>query len=254
MKPLRNHKLLIAYDGTLFAGWQIQGKKPTVQGHLEQVLARCWGHHVTLYGSGRTDAGVHAHGQVAHFRAEPKFRDLSSLQSALNFYLPREIRILQAKYTPETFHSRFSAKGKEYRYRIGQGPFLDPFEINRAWHVPRKLDIDAMGKAGQLFVGTHDFASFTSNPGYKRETTVRSIRSVRFQRQGAILAICFRGEGFLYRMVRNLVGALVKVGHGRITQQELKKILEAQRRSAAPYTAPACGLYLEKVFYTDRYV
>ena len=251
---LKNHRLLIAYDGTPFAGWQIQGEKPTVQGHLEQVLERCWGRHITLYGSGRTDAGVHAYGQVAHFHAEPKFKEMLSLQSALNFYLPPEIRILQARPAPESFHSRFSARGKEYLYRIATGPFINPFEINRAWHVPRPLNLPAMQQAAKLFVGTHDFASFTSNPGYERETTVRSIRSVHFRQQGDILAISFRGEGFLYRMVRNLVGALVKVGHERISRAELKKILEARSRSAAPNTALACGLYLERVFYTDRYV
>lgn len=250
---IRNHRLTIVYDGTPFAGWQVQADPETVQGHLERVLERCWGGHITLYGSGRTDSGVHANGQVANFKAEAKFKSLDALQLALNYYLPPQIRVVKTQYANDEFHSRFSAKGKEYLYRICNHPFQDPFEINRSYHVPRPLNISEMKKAAQHFVGTHDFASFTSNPGYERETTVRHITGVIISVKKNIIEIRFRGEGFLYRMVRNLVGALVKVGLGRMTAAEVKQILDAKRRSAAPNTAPACGLYLHKVFYTDRF-
>jgi tRNA pseudouridine38-40 synthase len=250
---IRNHKLVIQYDGTPFEGWQVQVNPETVQGHLERVLERCWGKPVTLYGSGRTDSGVHANGQVANFKAEAKFKSIAALQAALNYYLPPQIRVVNVQYANDKFHSRFSAKGKEYLYRIYNHPFQDPFEINRSYHVPRPLAISAMKEAAQHFVGTHDFASFTSNPGYERETTVRRITDVTVSVKKHVIEIRFRGEGFLYRMVRNLVGALVKVGLGRMTPAEVKQVLDAKRRSAAPNTVPACGLYLNKVFYTDKF-
>jgi tRNA pseudouridine38-40 synthase len=250
---IRNHKLTVKYDGTPFAGWQVQADPETVQGHLERVLERCWGEHLTLYGSGRTDAGVHANGQVASFKAEAKFKKIAALQAALNHYLPPQIRVVRAQYADDGFHARFSAKGKEYLYRICNHPFQDPFEINRSWHVPRPLAVAAMRLAAAHFVGEHDFASFTSNPGYARETTVRRVTAVTISARRRIIELRFRGEGFLYRMVRNLVGALVKVGLGRLGEAEGRAILEARRRSAAPNTAPACGLYLNRVFYTARF-
>jgi tRNA pseudouridine38-40 synthase len=148
------------------------------------------------------------------------------------------------------FHARFSARGKSYLYRIVNEPILHPLEIGRAWHVPRPLDLKAVRQAARLFVGKHDFASFTSNPGYERESTIRRLRSIRITRKpGSVLEFTFDGDGFLYRMVRNLVGALVKVGHGRLKVSDLKKILAARARSTAPPTAPAEGLYLLKVRY-----
>ncbi|MDR1191854.1 MAG: tRNA pseudouridine(38-40) synthase TruA [Verrucomicrobiales bacterium] len=250
---IRNHRLTIAYDGTLFAGWQIQANPATVQGHLERVLERCWGEHLTLYGSGRTDSGVHADGQVASFKAPAKFKSLAALQAALNYYLPPQIRVTRARYAADDFHARFSAKGKEYRYRICNHPFHDPFELNRSWHVPRPLNITAMRQAARLFVGEHDFASFTSNPGYARATTVRRVTRVSISASGPLITVSVRGGGFLYRMVRNLVGALVKVGLGRLTVSEVTQILAAKQRRVAPNTAPACGLYLHKVFYPDNF-
>jgi tRNA pseudouridine38-40 synthase len=250
---IRNHKLTIVYDGTPFEGWQVQANDETVQGHIERVLERCWGKPITLYGSGRTDSGVHANGQVANFKAEAKFKNTAALQAALNYYLPPQIRVVKARYANGEFHSRFSAKGKEYLYRICNHPFQNPFEINRSWHVPRPLNTGEMKKAAQHFIGRHDFASFTGNPGYERETTVRNITGVTISGKKNIIEIRFRGEGFLYRMVRNLVGALVKVGLGRMTAAEARQILDAKRRSAAPNTAPACGLYLNQVFYTDKF-
>ncbi|MDR2463761.1 MAG: tRNA pseudouridine(38-40) synthase TruA [Verrucomicrobiales bacterium] len=246
---IRNHKLTVSYDGTLFKGWQIQANPATVQGHLERVLARCWGERITLHGSGRTDSGVHADAQIAHFKAAAKFKSLSALQAALNHHLPPQIRVTRAQYADDDFHARFSAKGKEYRYRICNHPFQDPFEINRSWHIPRPLNITEMKKAARLFVGEHDFASFTSNPGYARATTVRRVTHVSVSVNGPLITVSVRGAGFLYRMVRNIVGALVTVGLGRLTASETRQILNAKCRGVAPNTAPAHGLYLHKVFY-----
>jgi len=248
------HKLTVAYDGTPFSGWQIQGNKPTVQLHLEQVVERCWGQHHHVYGSGRTDSGVHATGQVAHFDAEVKFANLSALQSALNHNLPPEIRIVRAVYARPDFHARFSARGKKYVYRIANTPFHDPFELHRSWHVPRPLNLALMEEALAHLIGLKDFASFTSNPGYERATTVRHIRKITLRRRQGIVELSFWGDGFLYRMVRNLVGALVKVGLGRLSPESFHQVLESRRRSAAPNTAPACGLYLQEVFYRENYV
>jgi tRNA pseudouridine38-40 synthase len=249
----RNHKLTIAYDGTPFKGWQVQANSQTIQGRIEHALERCWGEHITLHGSGRTDSGVHANNQIANFKARAKFKTAAALQSALNYHLPPQIRVTQTRYTNNKFHARFSAKGKEYLYRICNHPFQDPFEINRSWHIPRPLNTSEMKKAAQHLTGRHDFASFTNNPGYQRKTTARNITSITLNTRKNIIQIRFRGEGFLYRMVRNLVATLVKVGLGKITPAGTGQILNAKRRSAAPGTAPACGLYLNRVFYTDKF-
>lgn len=202
-----------------------------------------------MAGSGRTDRGVHALGQVATCGL-PAIHTPEILRRALNFHLPPGVRVLSIQKQPEKFHARFSAKGKTYLYRIANTAFLHPMEIGRAWHVPRPLDLRAIRQAARLFVGKHDFASFTSNPGYERESTVRRLRSVRVTRKpGSLLEFSFDGDGFLYRMVRNLVGALVKVGQGRLAVADLKKILAARSRAGAPPTAPAEGLYLVSVRY-----
>lgn len=249
MSDLVNHQLLIAYDGTPFAGWQIQAQDDTIQSLLEKAIITLWGERCHLYGSGRTDAGVHALGQVANFQAPGKFEDLNELRRALNHNLPEQIRILECKAVPGTFHARFDCKGKEYLYRIYNQEVMLPFEHMKAFHQPMSLDLDAMKEAQLHLLGTHDFSSFASNPGYARTTMVRTMQSVDIQREGPLMNLHFRADGFLYRMVRNLTGALIKVGRGRITPVEFKAILDACKRSEAPQTAPAHGLYLYKVFY-----
>jgi len=249
MSGLVNHHLTIAYDGTRFAGWQIQAKDDTVQSLIEKAITTLWGERYHLYGSGRTDAGVHALGQIANFQAPVKFKDLNELRRALNHNLPEQIRILGCKEVPEEFHARFTCKGKEYLYRIYNEEVMDPFEHMKAFHQPMSLDFKAMKEAQQHLMGTHDFSSFASNPGYARTTMVRTMQSVSLQQEGSLVSLRFRADGFLYRMVRNLTGALIKVGRGRITASEFKGILEACKRSEAPQTAPSHGLYLYKVFY-----
>ncbi len=246
---LQTLKLTLAYRGEDFFGWQRQDPHPTVQLALETALKKIFGKPLAVAGSGRTDRGVHALGQIASIQVPPAHPP-GVLLRALNFHLPPGVRVLSIQREKAKFHARFSAKGKTYLYRIVNAPFLHPLEIGRAWHVPRPLNLTAIRQAARLLAGKHDFASFTSNPGYERESTVRRLRAIRIARKpGSVLELTFDGDGFLYRMVRNLVGALVKIGHDRLTVLELKKILIARSRSSAPPTAPAEGLYLLKVRY-----
>ena len=245
---LQGHKLTIAYRGTSFSGWQRQAAKRTVQECIETALEKIWGAKISLQGSGRTDTGVHALGQVASFNA-PRLHADAVLQRALNANLPRDVRIVKCRLVPPSFHARFTATGKTYRYLIWNHLVQDPFTLDTHWHVPRPLDLPAMRRAARLLVGCHDFASFTSNPGYKRESTVRVMKRVSVVRDRAVLVFHFTADGFLYRMVRNLIGALARVGQGKITVDHFGKILCARSRSEAPATAPACGLCLMNVSY-----
>ncbi|HEV3273123.1 MAG TPA: tRNA pseudouridine(38-40) synthase TruA [Candidatus Methylacidiphilales bacterium] len=243
---LQGHKLTIAYRGTAFSGWQRQAAKRTVQESIEAALEKIWGAKISLQGSGRTDTGVHALGQVASFNA-PRLHAAPVLQRALNANLPRDVRIVRCRLVSPAFHARFDATGKTYRYLIWNHPVQDPFTLDTHWHVPRPLDLPAMRRAARLLLGKHDFASFTSNPGYERESTVRTMKRASVARDRALIAFHFTADGFLYRMVRNLVGALAKVGQGKITVDDFAKILRARSRSEAPATAPACGLCLMNV-------
>ena len=247
---LQGHKLTIAYRGTAFSGWQGQRlqDKRTVQECLEAALEKLWGAKISLQGSGRTDTGVHAMGQVASFNA-PRRHNAVDLLRALNANLPRDVRIVRCRLVSPAFHARFQTQGKTYRYLIWNHLVQDPFTLDTHWHVPRPLDLAAMRRAARMLVGRHDFASFTSNPGYERESTVRVMRRVSVVRARAEVIFHFTADGFLYRMVRNLVGALAKVGQGKMTVDEFGQVLKACSRSAAPATAPACGLYLMNVTY-----
>jgi tRNA pseudouridine38-40 synthase len=219
-----------------------------VQETLERALAVLWGRDISLQGSGRTDTGVHALGQVASFNA-PRLHAGPILRRALNANLPRDVRVMACRLVPPAFHARFDAKGKTYRYLIWNAEVQDPFTWDTHWYLPRPLDVTAMRAAARTLLGEHDFASFTSNPGYERETTVRHLRRASLTREGATLVFHFSADGFLYRMVRNFVGALVKVGQGKITRENFREILKAKSRSKGPATAPACGLYLMDVRY-----
>jgi tRNA pseudouridine38-40 synthase len=245
---LQGHKLTIAYRGTAFSGWQRQASKRTVQECLEQALETLWGQKISLQGSGRTDTGVHALGQIASFNA-PRLHLAPDLQRALNANLPRDIRVMKCRLVPPSFHARFDALGKTYRYLVWNDLVQSPFTGDTHWHVPRPLNGPAMRQAARSLVGRHDFASFTSNPGYERATTIRRMRRVSLAHEGEVLTFHFTADGFLYRMVRNLVGALVKVGQGKLSVLDFVDVLRARSRSRAPATAPACGLYLMQVSY-----
>ncbi len=242
-------KLIVAYDGSAFAGWQSQVHRKTVQDQLERAIHRISGAHVRVHGAGRTDAGVHALAQCAHVDLPDRRMDGARWVMALNAVLPATIRILRGRYVSQNFHARFSAKGKTYRYRIWAGPILSPLDLNRAWHVKPPLDIHLLGAAGERFVGNHDFAAYAANRGKHEENTVRTIRSVRVRGRGPNLSIEISGDGFLYKMVRLIVGAMVRVAFRKATLAEIDANLRTGSFKGARLAAPAEGLYLVRVWY-----
>jgi tRNA pseudouridine38-40 synthase len=247
-------KLVIAYDGTNYAGWQVQKTGVAVQEKIEEVLRRYFPFASRLHGSSRTDAGVHALGMVAHVeipRAEFKMTP-KKLVLALNAYLPDDIRVVAAIRAASDFHARFDASGKQYRYFIWNHPAMNPLLRNTAWHVPQDLDLAAIRSAAPLLLGTHDFKSFAANRNYEMETTVRTITRCELRRSGPLLTFTIEGDGFLYKMCRGIVGTLVQIGRHKFAVSDLKKMLHARDRRAAGMTAPAHGLILWKVFYNKR--
>jgi tRNA pseudouridine38-40 synthase len=282
----RNIRLMVAYDGTDFHGWQRQPSLPTVQGRLEETIARVCQEPVILYGSGRTDAGVHALGQVANFTTACRIPS-ANLVKALNALLPPAIRVRAASDVPPGFHARYDVRSKTYRYRIVRAAVCLPFVSRFAWHYDYPLDLGRMTEAARLFVGEHDFTSFAASThseedgpalgeeepptkmghrragGAGRTTSLRvrrddqpasAVRTVfsskLFWRQRTeLLAYEVRGSGFLHHMVRNMVGTLVEVGRGKLTPPDVVRILQARDRTLAGPTAPAHGLCLVRVDY-----
>lgn len=246
-------RLTLAYDGTDFAGWQVQERPDgrasrTVQGELEAALATlAGGTPIRVAGAGRTDAGVHALGQVASFDLPRPFEP-AALQRALNGLLPQDVRVVQAAAAPAGFHARKSALSKLYRYVLDTGPVQLPTRRRHAAHVPWTLARLAVEEAAASFVGRHDFASLASSGGSVR-TTVRTITRSEAVLAGATLTYEVEADGFLRKMVRSLVGALIAVGRGAITTADLRRALEARDRRAWPAPAPACGLALVRVDY-----
>jgi tRNA pseudouridine38-40 synthase len=242
-------KLVVAYDGTAFAGWQSQLHRNTVQDQLEHAFKRIAGAKVTVHGAGRTDAGVHALGQCAHVDLANSRLAANSWQRALNAILPATIRILRCPYVSSTFHARFSAKGKIYRYRIWSDEILPPLELNRAWHVARPINLDLAKQAVALFRGQHDFAAFAANRGKKEESTMRTIHSAVIRRRGPLLTIELDGDGFLYKMARLIVGTVVQCASGKLTLDQIRAALRAGRTTRPRLAAPSQGLYLVRVRY-----
>ncbi|HEY1802140.1 MAG TPA: tRNA pseudouridine(38-40) synthase TruA [Terriglobales bacterium] len=249
---MRNLKLILAYDGTDFAGWQVQPAAPTIQGTLASAIGRLTGEKVLPQGSGRTDAGVHAARQVATFATESAIPAENFLK-ALNDILPMTIRVLEAKEALPEFHARKSARAKSYCYRIFRGGICPPFVARYVWHYPYPLDEGAMQKAANEIVGEHDFTSFAaSDPERgKPEATsnIRSVYSSQWERMGDEFLYRVRGNGFLHHMVRNLVGTFILVGKGTLGPGDISRILQARDRSAAGATAAASGLHLMDVEY-----
>ena len=244
----RRLKLIVAYDGAPFAGWQSQSHSNTVQDHLERALERVIGRVARVHGAGRTDAGVHALAQCAHVDVL-KFLPTDRWIKALNGLLPSTIRVLRCRYVSNDFHARLSAKGKIYRYRIWTAPVLPPFEYRRVWHIPRPLDLRVVKTAAKHFVGTHDFAGFAANRGKAERSTVRTINSVSVRQNGPCVIIEFDGDGFLYKMVRLMVGALVKCALGKMRIEEITSRLHSGAPGTGRFTAPAEGLHLVRVRY-----
>ena len=242
-------KFTVAYDGAAFAGWQSQLHRKTVQDELERAFHKIGGAHVRVHGAGRTDARVHALAQCAHVDLPDGKMSGQRWISALNAILPPTIRVLRGRYVSENFHARFSAKGKLYRYRIWAAPILPPLEFGRAWHISTALDVDLLKAAAKRFVGRHDFAAFAANRGKKGESTIRTIRSVRVRKSGPRIEIEISGDGFLYKMVRLMVGAMTRVALGKMELSEIEARLKSGRAGGLRFVAPAEGLYLAKIWY-----
>lgn len=245
---LSRWKCLVAYDGTGFSGWQAQPDKNAVQDHLERRLVELLQKEVRIHGSGRTDAGVHARGQVFHFDGAWRHGP-ERLLAALRGGLPPRIQVSRAEPVADTFHARFSATGKIYHYRLIHGAWADPFEHAYTWSVPRRLDLDAMRAAANVLRGRHDFRAFSAFGGEERENTLRTLARLEFFVDGPRLRIEAEAEGFLYKMVRSLVGALVHAGMGKLAPARIAELLTTRERTAEIETAPPQGLCLERVHY-----
>jgi tRNA pseudouridine38-40 synthase len=238
----------IAYDGTAYCGWQVQPGARSIQGELERVLLQLTGAKIRVEGSGRTDRGVHAHGQVAHADL-PFTLALDKLRTGCNALLEPDIRVLSLRRVAGNFHARFNATGKEYRYFIWNDAVLPPFIRNYRAHVRAPLDIGAMRRAARLLEGRHDFAAFTANPNREVNGTVRTVTALRVSRRGPDLTLTARGDGFLFRMVRSLAGHLIRVGLGEVPPEATSGILKSRIRTAHVPTAPPQGLFLWNVTY-----
>lgn len=243
-------KCIVSYDGTSFSGYQVQPGKRTVQSELEKALAVLHkGKEIKVAASGRTDAGVHARGQVIHFDTNLTIPS-DRWPKALNSLLPSDVVLLSAEQAADDFHARFSAVKKEYRYVISREMLPDVFTRNFAYHYPYQLDIEAIRLAGSKLLGTHDFTSFCSAKT-ESEDRVRTIFSFEASEEGSLLTFRFAGSGFLYNMVRILTGTLLEIGSGAKRPDEIPAIIEAKNRGLAGKTAPAHGLYLWSVEYDN---
>ncbi|MGZ5504516.1 MAG: tRNA pseudouridine(38-40) synthase TruA [Chthoniobacterales bacterium] len=247
----RRLQLVVAYDGRPFAGWQSQANGNTVQDYLEKSFARVAGTRLRVHGAGRTDAGVHALAQCAHVDVPDKKLSCEVWTSALNSYLPATIRVLRCREVSGDFHARFSAKGKIYRYRIWNDRILPPLEDGRAWHVPTELDVSLIREAARAFVGRHNFAAFAANRGKPVADTVRTIKKAIVRQSGRCITLEFSGDGFLYKMVRLMVGALVQIGSGKLAAGVIEERLcdPKKRTPMTKLVAPAEGLFLVRVRY-----
>jgi tRNA pseudouridine38-40 synthase len=255
---MRYFKMTIAYDGTDFHGWQVQSSKPTIQGEIANVLGRLTQERVALHGAGRTDAGVHALGQVASFKTLSPL-SAGEFQRALNALLPETIRILGAEEVGPTFHARWSARGKTYRYRIYRGKVVPPMIWRYVLHYPFPLDENAMKDGGARFVGVHDFASFAASTGSEDEDQVRSTEREIFSAElarsadGEELVFTVSGRSFLRFMVRKMVGSLLEIGRGKLTPDDIDRLYELKDRSKSGPTAPAQGLVMVAVWHEEAW-
>ena len=247
-RRMRTIKLIIEYDGTQYLGWQIQPKGSTLQGILEDKLLSLTGEKVHLIGSGRTDAGVHAMGQVAHFKTKSPLH-VQTIRRALNSLLPSDIVIQEVEEMDEDFHARKQAKSKTYEYRILNRNVRSVFRRDYVWHIPQRLNLKQMKRATQSLRGEHDFSSFQSVGSPKRSPVRKVTRAEWKQGRDGLLRFEIEANGFLKQMVRAIVGTLVEVGKRKITSEEFQRILDSRDRKKAGPTAPAHGLFLKEVKY-----
>lgn len=244
-----NYRLQIAYDGTCYAGWQIQPNATTIQELLQDAIKTIIKHPVTLIGSGRTDAGVHASGQVAHFKSDIPF-DLHRFLHSLNGILPKDIRVIAGESVPLNFHAQQSAVGKIYEYHLCLDKVQDPFRRLYSWQVHAKCNLQLLNDGARLFSGTHDFTSF-ANEAHSGSAAFDPVRTIHIEVLSETGGVCLRftGNGFLYKMVRNIVGTLIDVARGKLSTSDITQILEAKDRRLASQAAPPHGLFLVKVLY-----
>ena len=246
---MKNFRLTIQYDGRRYSGWQRQGNTDkTVQGKIEQILSRMTGHAVEINGAGRTDAGVHARAQAANVKLDTD-KTAGEIMEHLNEYLPADIAVTACVEMPERFHARLNAKGKRYCYRLCDGGVPDVFTRGYVCAWENRLDENAMREAAAYLIGTHDFRAFSSVNKRFKKSTVRTITALEIERKGNEMWISVQGTGFLYNMVRILVGTLVEVGEGKRTPQFMPDILDSLDRQQAGITMPPHGLMLEEIFY-----
>ncbi|WP_434793809.1 tRNA pseudouridine synthase A [Terrisporobacter petrolearius] len=243
---MRNLKLTIQYDGTKYCGWQKQPNSSGIQGTIEYAIYEITKEKVNIIGSGRTDAGVHALGQVANLKTNSNI-PAARIPDALNAKLPKDISIIDCQEVSDDFHSRYSATGKIYRYLIYNKPYRSPLYKDISYHVRYDLDIEKMRVEAQSLLGTHEFKGFMSS-GSSVKDTVRTIHNISIEESGDLIVLEMEGNGFLYNMVRIIVGTLVDIGRGRI-DKPLEEIIASQDRGEAGHTAPAHGLFLKKVHY-----
>jgi tRNA pseudouridine38-40 synthase len=246
---MRNIKLTLCYDGTDFHGWQRQPGLRTVEQVLQDALQQLTGQEVALTASGRTDAGVHALGQVAHFLTAAR-HSCDTFVRALNALLPPDVRVLSSEQVPQAFHATLDARSKRYRYVIDNAQIADPFTLRYAWHVPGSLDTLAMARAGRVLLGRHDFHSFETD-WPNRSSSVRHLFDLTVERAGSVVTLEVEADGFLYNMVRSITGTLTLVGAGKRPEEWVAEVLAACSREKAGPTAPPHGLYLFKVRYVE---
>ncbi|TWU42200.1 tRNA pseudouridine(38-40) synthase TruA [Novipirellula artificiosorum] len=251
---MRTFKITVAYDGVDFAGWQIQPRRTTIQGMLERALVKLTGQRVAVTGSGRTDSGVHALAQVASFRTPNWRATAADLANAMNVHLPPTIVVLECVDAPDDFHAIADAVGKRYRYQLQIGGTRSVFDYRYCWQIHGDIHLDAIAAACESFVGQHDFSSFQGSRS-PRKTTVRTVRACDLLREstslhhGERIVIEIEADGFLYNMVRNIVGTLIEVGKGKHDPSWIADVLAARDRDAAGPTAPPQGLFLQRVDY-----
>lgn len=245
---MRNIKMTIEYDGARYLGWQKLGDSDkTIQGKIENILSEMTKTKTDVIGSGRTDAGTHAKGQVANFKTTIDM-DLEAMRDHLNSYLPRDIIVKKLAEVPERFHSRYNAVGKTYSYYVWNNVVPSVFDRNYSYHYPGELDIEKMNEACKKLVGTHDFIGFSSLKKSKK-STVRTIGEITIHMEGNLLHFTFIGEGFLYKMVRIIMGTLLEIGAGTIEPETIEAVFASGIRSDAGMTVPSQGLFLDEVYY-----
>lgn len=248
---MKNYKIIIQYDGSRYKGWQVQNSTDmTIQGKLQSVLSQMTGQEIEVIGSGRTDAGVHAYGQVANFHVPNQF-NAQGILDYLNQYLPMDIAVISIEEVDERFHARFHATRKTYAYRIHRSSIPNVFERKYMYTYTGPLDINVMKEAASILIGTHDFMSFCGNKKMKK-STVRTITNINIEEYENELRISYTGDGFLQQMIRILTGTLIEVGNGTKQVSDIRRILESRDRANAGYTVPAEGLSLQSVEYDTK--